>query len=327
MYQPPAANKGMRAETRGAPQRPAARLPALPHSFPTPRSFLPAQALLCPRGCSPAGPPLPCSQQTTSLQPLRHGHRPMGGFSHGAVMLGCSCRARASGGYHDCRQAMEGVGHLGADTMPRCLWHSLPPHVTVHVVREQEGVRGIRAHLLQQLLGHCKESTRRASPPCSSPAALCLPRVLRAPASVARGGHSGGSASGPRAPSPAGGSHRRCRRLAVVSSCRGGTGPRRWPGQQPRCSSPCGGTSWRPSAGHPEPSTLQRAGAWTRGQTCLTLPARHQPRAQVQPDGILVPCSLHGPWPRFWLELFGVPIWGPSVFRASHSGLPRRNRP
>lgn len=40
----------------------------------------------------------------------------------------------------------------------------------MYVVREQERVRGVRAHLLQQLLGHCKESTHQASPPCSSPA-------------------------------------------------------------------------------------------------------------------------------------------------------------
>lgn len=134
----------------------------------------------------------------------------------------------------------------------------------------------------------------------------------------------------PPCPSPVGGSHRRCRRLAAVSSCRGGMGLRRWPGQQPRCSSPCGGTSWRPSAGHPEPSILQRHGAWTRRQTCLPLLARHRPAGAKGHRYSLTAylChTLHGPSPISGSNCSGVPIWGPSAFRASHSGLPRRNLP
>lgn len=59
LYQPPAANKGMRAVTRGAPQRPTARLPV-------PACLLPYTELLplcssvpLPAGCSSAAPPLP----------------------------------------------------------------------------------------------------------------------------------------------------------------------------------------------------------------------------------------------------------------------------
>lgn len=146
----------------------------------------------------------------------------------------------------------------------------------MHVVREQEGIRGVRAHLLQQLLGHCKESTPSITTlllPCSP----CFPGEPHAPACLAWGGHSRHSTSGPCAPGSVGSSHHRCKRPAAASSCRGGMGPQRWPRQQPRCSSPCGGTSWRPCAERLEPHTLQRHEAWTHGQSCLPLPAGHQP--------------------------------------------------
>lgn len=130
------------------------------------------------------------------------------------------------------------------------------------------------------------------------PSSPCLPQEPRSPACTAWGGHSGGSAL-------VGGSHRRCRTLAAVSSCRAGMGPQRWPGQQPRCSSPCGGTSWRPSAGHPEPSTLQRHGAWTHGQTCPCPPCTSQLWPRGTGTAQLHMCAMlsAGLLRHFWLKL------------------------
>lgn len=126
-------------------------------------------------------------------------------------------------------------------------WSLPPPRITMHVVREHEGIRGVGACLLQQLLGHCNE-THEAH------AALSITTLL-----VPRG----------CVPSPTASSwscsHRRCRRPAVASSCQAGTGPRRWPSQRPRCSFPFGDTSWRPSSRRPEPGTLQRHAVWISG--------------------------------------------------------------
>lgn len=168
-------------------------------------------------------------------------------------------------------------------------WSLPPPRITMHVVREHEGIRGVGACLLQQLLGHCNETHE-------THAALSITTLL-----VPRG----------CVPSPTASSwscsHRRCRRPAVASSCQAGTGPRRWPSQRPRCSFPCGDTSWRPSSRRPEPGTLQRHAVWIwpSAQSSCTIPGCNLGSNHVPP----------------------VPIWGPPAFGASHSGLPRRNRP
>lgn len=119
-----------------------------------------------------------------------------------------------------------------------------PTRITVHVVREHEGIRGVGTCLLQQLLGHCNETQDTHT---HTHAALSITTLL-VPAA------SSWSCS-----------HRRCRRPAAASSCQAGTGPRRWPSRRPRCSSPCGDTSWRPSSRHPEPGTLQRHAVGTSG--------------------------------------------------------------
>lgn len=79
-------------------------------------------------------------------------------------------------------------------------------------------------------------------------------------------------------------SHHRCRTPAAASSCRAGMGPQSWPGQQSLCNSLCGGTSWKPSAVHLGPGTLQGHG--TSGH-------RHSAKHSSQPPFGLRPCPPH----------------------------------